>query len=436
MVICANEATARLPCPHLNADMNRADTAPSPPRAIASVILSMGLLAVGNGLLFAYIPVKLAEAGFPPWVAGAAVTAMAAGGLVACLVTGLGVRRVGHARAFGAMTACVILSVLLISLGTLPVVWIVARALYGFAATGLFIISQSWLNDACANQWRGKVIAIFYMVYVLCIGVGGFLLRYLSLEGSAIPLTGIFFATLALLPVSLTRLPAPPPPASITIAVRSVWNISPVGLVGMFAVGGLTMLLQGFGPIYVSEAGYSKADVGLLIFLMQLGLLVVQYPLGALSDRIDRRVVLVVSCTLVVLTALLAYNTDTSQFVLLIIVFAAWTGATESLYSVSNAHANDRADPQYYVSLSSTLLVAWSLSALIIPAITTALIPIFGSDVFMLLSVALASGYGAFVLYRMRHREAPLPEDTGEYQQVSAQVPLTSELAVPGDDPH
>ena len=204
----------------------------------------------------------------------------------------------------------------------------------------------------------------------------------------------------------------------------------------MFAVGGLTMLLQGFGPIYVSEAGYSKADVGLLIFLMQLGLLVVQYPLGALSDRIDRRVVLVVSCTLVVLTALLAYNTDTSNFMLLIIVFAAWTGATESLYSVSNAHANDRADPQYYVSLSSTLLVAWSLSALIIPAITTALIPVFGSDVFMLLSVALASGYGVFVLYRMRHRDPPLPEGTGEYQQVSAQVPLTSELAVPGDDPH
>ena len=414
--------------------MKRSSQTPSPPLAITSVILSMGLLAVGNGLLFAYIPVRLAEAGFPPWVAGAAVTAMAAGGLLACLVTGLGVRRVGHARAFGAMTACVILSVLLISLGTLPMVWVIARALYGFAATGLFIISQSWLNDACVNQWRGKVIAAFYMIYVLSIGVGGFLLRYLPLEGAAIPLTGIFFATLALLPVSLTRLPPPPPPASITIAVRSVWRISPVGLVGMFAVGGLTMLLQGFGPIYVAEAGYSKADVGLLIFLMQLGLLVVQYPLGALSDHLDRRLVLMGACVLVSLTALLAYNTEPANFIMLVIIFAAWTGATESLYSVANAHANDRADPQYYVSLSSTLLVAWSLSALIIPAITTALIPIFGSGVFMLLSIALASLYGAFVLYRMRHREAPLPEDSGQYQQVSAQVPLTSELAVPGEE--
>ena len=116
---------------------------PSPPRAIASVILSMGLLAIGNGLLFAFIPVQLSEKGFPPWVAGAVVTALAAGGLVACLVTGLVVRRVSHARAFVTMTACVILSVLMISLGTYPIIWVAARALYGFAATGLFIVSQS-----------------------------------------------------------------------------------------------------------------------------------------------------------------------------------------------------------------------------------------------------------------------------------------------------
>jgi MFS family permease len=332
------------------------------------------------------------------------------------------------------MTACVILSVLMISLGMLPLVWVAARALYGFAATGLFIISQSWLNDACPNQRRGNVIATFYMVYVVAIGVGGFLLRFLPLTGPVVPLTGIFFATLALLPVSLTRLPAPPPPASITIAVRSVWRISPVGLVGMFAVGGLTMLLQGFGPIYVADAGYSKSDVGLLIFLMQLGLLVVQYPLGTLSDRVDRRKVLVAACLLVMATALLAYFTDPTRFVLLIIVFAAWTGATESLYSVSNAHANDRADPQYYVSLSSTLLIAWSLSALIIPAITTALIPVYGTRVFMLLSLGLALLYGLFVLYRMGHRDPTPPEDSGQYQQVSAQVPLTTELAVSDEE--
>ncbi len=391
----------------------------------------MTLLAVGNGLLFAYIPVQLSESGFPPWMAGAAVTSMAGGGLLACLVTGLAVRRVGHARAFGAMTACVILSVLIISLGTFPFLWVGARALYGFAATGLFIISQSWLNDACENEWRGRVIALFYMLYVVAIGCGGFLLRFLPLDDATVPLTSIFFATLALLPVSLTRLATPPPPASITIAVSAVWKISPVGFVGMFAAGGLTMLLQGFAPIYVADAGYTKADVGLMIFLMQFGLLVVQYPLGALSDRMDRRHVLIAAGIIMLLSASLGYSVDPARFIWLVIILAIWTGATESVFSIANAHANDRADPEYYVSLSSTLLVAWSLSALIMPALATSLIPVLGTRVFMLMSVLLAALYCLFVVYRVFRREPTPLEDAGHYQQVSAQVPLTSELAAP-----
>ena len=414
--------------------MTALEKSTSPPRAIASVILSMGLVAVGNGLLFTYIPVQLAEKGFPPWVAGAVLTAMAVGGLVSCLVTGLIVRRVSHARAFATMTACVILSVLMISLGTYPIIWVAARALYGFATTGLFIVSQSWLNDACANEWRGKVIALFYMVYVVAIGSGGFLLRYVSLEGATVPLLGIFFATVALLPVCLTRLPTPPPPASITIAVRAVWRISPVGLVGLFAAGGLTMLLQGFGPIYVADEGYSKNDIGLLIFLMQLGMIVVQYPLGALSDRTDRRYVLVAACLLAIAAALFAVETNPERFMLIVLIFAIWSGATESVFSIANAHASDRADPEYYVSLSSTLLVAWSISGLVVPALATALTPVFGPKVFMYLAIFIAALYGSFVIYRISRREPTPVEETEPYQQVSAQAPLSVELAHPLSD--
>ena len=178
----------------------------SSPFAVTSIILSMGLLAVGNGLLFAYIPVKLAAEGFAPWVAGTMITALAAGGLIGCLFTGRLVRRVGHARVFASLAAMVILSVLLIALGPEPVLWVASRALYGFAMSGLFIVSQSWLNDACENDWRGKIIAVFYMTYVLAIGAGGFLLRFVSLESLQGPLLGIFFVTLAILPVGLTRL--------------------------------------------------------------------------------------------------------------------------------------------------------------------------------------------------------------------------------------
>ncbi len=403
--------------------------AASPPFAVASIILSMGLMAVGNGLLFAYIPVKLAAEGFAPWVAGAIITAMAAGGLVGCLLAGPLVRRVGHARVFASLGAIVILSVLILALGAEPVLWIVSRGLYGFAVTGLFIVSQSWLNDASENVWRGRVIAVFYMTYVVSIGVGSFLLKFVSLDGLEGPLLSIFFAALAILPVGLTRLRTPPPPEAVSVAIRSVWRISPVGLVGLLAVGGLTMLVQGFAPIYAAAKGYGKGDIAVLMFLMQFGMIAVQYPLGALSDRMDRRYILIVASLIVIVSAAVATQLDGVALLWMILVFAIWSGATESIYAVANAHANDRADPQYYVSLSSTLLVAWSVSGLLLPGLATVLTQLTGPKAFMYLAIAIALAYGTFVVFRLTRREAVAEEDLEPYQPISAQAPHTAELA-------
>ncbi len=413
----------------------RDTTVSSPPTAVASIIVSMGLIAVGNGLLFVYIPVKLAAEGFAPWVAGAILTALAGGGLIGCLVTGRLVQRVGHARGFATLTAGLILSVLAIALDTQPVLWILSRALYGLAVAGLFIVSQSWLNDACENRWRGKVIAVFYMTYVVAIGAGSYLLTFISLDGLGAPLLSIFFTTAGILPVGLTRLRTPLPPESVAVALRAVWRISPVGLAGLFAVGGLTMLVQGFAPIYAAAQNYAKADIALLMFLMQFGMIAVQYPLGALSDRMDRRYILILAAVIVIAGAAVATQLAGAPLLWLILVFAVWSGATETIFAVANAHANDRAEPQYYVAVSSTLLVAWSISGVLFPALATALTQVAGPAAFMYLAMALAALYGAFVAYRMRRRE-PAPEaDLGPYQAISAQAPYTAELAPQPADP-
>jgi len=194
------------------------------------------------------------------------------------------------------------------------------------------------------------------------------------------------------------------------------------------------MLLQGFTPIYVSAEGYSKDDVGLLMFLMQLGLIAVQYPLGALSDRIDRRYVLMIASLMVAIAASLAIGADPARFIIIVLIFSVWSGATESIYSVANAHANDRADRQYYVSLSSTLLVAWSVSGMVLPGIATVLMPVFGPQIFMYVAIAISLAYFAFVAYRTTRREPAPADETEPHQQLSAQIPLTPELAHLPDD--
>jgi MFS family permease len=389
----------------------------------------MAFTALGGGLLYAYIPTKLAFSGFEPWVAGAILTATGAGGFLGCLVSGRLIRRVGHARVFSCYSSLIIINAVGLALSENPYMWMTMRFIYGISITGLFIVSQSWLNDVCENEWRGKVIAIFYMTYVLSIGFGSYILSFVELDGAGAPLLAIAFTAVAILPISLTKLRTPQPPESINIAIKSVWKISPVGLVGMCIVGGLTMLIQGFTPIYAAANELSKNNIALLMFFMQFGMILIQIPLGALSDRIDRRKVILLSAVIVIIFVAVATQLNTTELIWLILIFGICSGATESIFSISSAHANDRADPQYYVSLSSTLLIAWSLSGVIMPALTTLLMPYTGINTFLWLSLGLSVFYTAFVLYRMTLRE-PVPEENQtSYQTVSAQAPLTSELA-------
>ncbi len=399
------------------------------PFAVASIVISMAFVAIGSGLLYAFIPTKLAFSGFDPWVSGAILTATGAGGFVGCLISGLMIKRVGHARIFSTFCGLIIIAAVGIGLSKDPYIWMVMRFAYGVSVTGLFIVSQSWLNDVSENEWRGKVIATFYMAYVLAIGSGSYLLSYVDIETLTAPVLAILFTSLAILPVSLTKLRTPPPPESINVAIKSVWEISPVGLIGMCIVGGLTMLIQGFTPIYAAANNFPQANIALLMFCMQFGMIGIQIPLGALSDRIDRRKVIMVSTLIVIVAASFATQLNNAELIWIILVFGIWSGATESIYSISSAHANDRADPQYYVSLSSTLMIAWSLSGVVMPGLATMLMPHTGVNTFMWLALGLALFYLAFVLYRMSIKDPVPEEDLISHQTVSAQAPLTSELS-------
>ena len=230
--------------------------------AIASVIVSMALVAVGNGLMFAYVPVRLGAEGFAPTWAGGILTGLSAGGIAGCLLTGPLVRRVGHARAYMILSALIVLSNAIIGAGTFPVLWIASRMIYGFAICAMFIVAQSWLNDAVGNSIRGRVMAVFYVSYVVGLGCGSALMGLLDIGAAQAPLVGIVFTALSILPVGMTRLAQPPAPEGASVALGRAWRISPVGVAGMLAVGGLSMMIAGFAPIHATAKGYSPAGGG------------------------------------------------------------------------------------------------------------------------------------------------------------------------------
>ncbi|MDX8478370.1 MFS transporter [Mesorhizobium sp. VK24D] len=409
--------------------------APSAPLiAIASVIVSMALIAIGNGLMFAYIPVRLGADGFDPTWAGLIVTGLSAGGLAGCILTGPLVRRVGHARAFMVLSALIALSNAAIGAGPIPLLWIAARALYGFAICGIFIVAQSWLNDAVPNAIRGRIMAVFYVAYVAGLGVGYATLATVDILSAAVPLIGITFTALSILPVGMTRLAQPPPPQAASVALARAWKISPVGVVGMLAVGGLSMSISGFAPIHATAKGYSQADVALLLSAMPIGTLILQVPLGWISDRTDRRYVLAGAAALAVAASLLAIGFDGGALAILAVIYLIWDGASESIYSLSSAHAADRAGKDELLALSSSLLFAWSLSGFVVPGVVTALSAVFGTETFIYVGIFIASAFCLFVLWRVfAARPAPAIA-TASFAPMSAQAPLPVELAFAPDD--
>ncbi|MGH0224146.1 MFS transporter [Sinorhizobium meliloti] len=402
---------------------------PSSLLSIASIVASMTSVAVGNGMMLAYVPFVLTRSAAPDWVPGAAVTAIAFGGLIGCLMGASLIRRVGHARAFSCSMALVILAALMISLGVHPLLWVVARGLYGIAANMNFIITQSWLNHASENHWRGRAMALFYMAYVIGLGAGAWLFGQIPVEGNLAPIVTIFFTAVAILPIGLTRLPTPPAPARVSIDIPMVWRISPVAFIGVLASGGLSMLVQGFTPIYAAANSVSQKEVAALMFVMQFGLLFIQYPMGALSDRTDRRIVLIATCTLVIAAGIAALAVSFDNLLLLMLVFAMFAGAVETVYSIANAHANDRTDPADFVPLASTMLVAWSASATLVPMLVTLLTPAFGQRTFIYATMTVALLYALFVLVRLRSRERVPPELCDSFEFKSAQVPNAVALA-------
>jgi MFS family permease len=314
------------------------------------------------------------------------------------------------------------------------VLWIVARALYGFAISGVFIVAQSWLNDVVANSIRGRVMAIFYVSYIVGLGVGSYMLSFVDIATPEAPLVGIVFTALSILPVGLTRLRPPPPPESASVALGQAWRISPVGMAGMLAVGGLSMMVAGFAPIHATASGYSQQEVATLMFAMPLGTLLFQIPLGWASDRTDRRNVLIVAALLVVLAGIVASRMDGSALAVMIAIYVVWSGSSESIYSLSSAHANDRASKDDLVTLSSTMLFAWSLSGFLVPGLGTILTAVYGTQSFMYVAIAIGAAFCLFVAWRVLTTKAVAAATVTGYSPMTAQAPLPVELAFSTDE--
>ncbi|RVC72144.1 MFS transporter, partial [Mesorhizobium sp. M4A.F.Ca.ET.022.05.2.1] len=318
-------------------------------RPLIPLLIAAGILLGGNGLQGTLIALRGAQEGFSAPVIGLMGTFYFAGFLLGCLAVTRILKAVGHVRTFSALAATASAGTLLLVLVIDPIMWCAVRFAGGFCFAGLFTVMEAWLNSGVTNKDRARVLAIYRMVDIGSVTSAQFLIPIFGAGGFAIFAIMSMMITLSLVPVSLGDRSNPTPPEDVKLDLPRVWRISPLGSIGCIAVGVTNSAFRTLSPVYAEQIGMSVADVVTFVSVGIFGGALIQYPLGYLSDRRDRRsVLLATTCCAMVAALALVFVAGADPFLNFVIVFIFGSFAMP-LFSLSAAHANDRADKGEFV---------------------------------------------------------------------------------------
>ncbi|NIR58853.1 MAG: MFS transporter [Gammaproteobacteria bacterium] len=393
---------------------------------IAALLLSVAVLMLANGLLGIFLAVRMTLEAFPVQITGTAMSAYFLGLVVGTQVTGIIIRRVGHIRAFAAFAALTNAAVVCHGLWISAPVWIVLRMLTGLSVSGLYMVIESWLNDRATSATRGRVFSLYMITSFLGLGVGQFLLNLRDPKGLDLFLVAAALFALAVVPMALTRAIHPQPIEHEPFGLRGLLRRSPLGIIGSFGAGLVNGAFYALGPVYALDVGLGTAGASGFMSLTILGGLLLQWPVGHLSDRLDRRRMFQ-ALTLALLVATLAIlGLRGRSLPLLLVLAAVYGGLSYTLYPIAVAHANDLLDPPQFVPAAATLLFTWGIGAALGPIGAGALMARVG-PAGLFVFVALACIALAIVTQARRRETVPTEEQT-PFVAMARTTPVITEL--------
>lgn len=413
------------------------DITPSEPRPSArrtlwqlvAILAGAFLLQIAGAALGLSVPLRMALDGRPAQMIGFAGSAGAVGFLAGCLAAGFLVRPIGHIRAFAVLAALQSVVTLVFALTTDPWLWIGLRLVNGVVNAMQFVIVESWVLDRTPEQLRGRMMSI----YVVCSRAGLVLGQMLPLAfpgaGVELFLSASAFYSLALIPVALNRAPSPaPPPAVAVMSLRDLFSIAPVSIVACFYVGLVGSAVFNVLPLYGVGIGLDNVAISLLAASLQAGSLLIQWPLGWLSDRKDRRAVMIGASAATVLGGGVVAWLGALPFVPLAILIAVAVGGCQAVYAIAVAHAFDFAGRERTVALSSSLMLVWGTGASLGPIVAAGAVARLGPSGLFVHAALFSLAFIAFAIWRMRRRRPRPPEERERFVDLPPTPTTTPQL--------
>jgi MFS family permease len=379
---------------------------------VAPLLIGVAILLTGQGLQGTLLPVRATLEGFSTFSIGLMGGAYFFGFTLGCLRGSDLIGRVGHIRVFAAMTAAASAVPLIHGLWQETWLWWTLRFVTGYCFAVLYVVIESWLNEQSTNETRGAVFSVYTLITLTVLAGGQQMLLLYDPKMMALFAIASALVSIAALPVVLSVVPSPSlAETRIKLDLRRLWKISPAGALGCLAAGLANGAFWSLAPVFVS--GYSL-DVSLAAWFMTaavLGGAAGQWPLGLWSDRVDRRWVIAFAALAGAVSGVVIWwffeGVSTLQLMLL---SAAWGAVAFPMYAVSVAHANDYANSDEYVTISSGLLLMYGVGAIAGPFIAPLAMKMLGPGGLYLFAATVHLLLLGYIVFRISRR-APAPEE-------------------------
>jgi MFS family permease len=347
---------------------------------ISSLLTGIGILVMGHALLSTILGIRAVNEGFADSVTGAVMTSYFGGFIVGTFLLPNQIERIGHIRTFAALAAIGAVCTFVHTLWVNPLAWAVLRFMVGFCMVGIYMVLESWLNRSVTNEIRGGVFSTYMIVTLGALSAGQYLLL-IDPEARALAfgLAAALFS-LGLVPIALTRLPQPTHVTTPSMRLRALFRLSPFSTVGTFAASFATNAFWALGAVFATRRNLNPADIALLMSLTIGGGVLFQWPLGRLSDFIDRRIVLVASSIITALIALFLAIKKPGNTSLLFTTMFVMGGFMYPMYSICVALLNDHVSSEHAVETSRSILLIHGIGAVAGPVIAGIAMQFLGPD--------------------------------------------------------
>lgn len=376
--------------------------------SISSLLLGIAILLVGSGLFGTLLALRAGIEGFAEPVIGAIMSAYFAGFVLGTFLCPRIIRRVGHIRAFAMFAAVASSTAIVHVLVVHPWTWGALRVVAGGCLVGLYMVIESWLNTQTPNERRGRVFATYMAVTLLALAFGQGLIATAPASGFALfGIVSVLFS-LALVPVALTSVTQPEPVPLPRLGPRGLYRAAPLAVVGALASGLVLGAFWGMGPLFAQSIGLDEARIAAFMSATILGGAAMQWPIGRLSDRYDRRRVLAIGSAAAAAFALAALAATWLSFTALLVAMFLYGGLAFSLYSVGVAHSNDHLAADQILDGSSALMLVHAAAAALGSTTSGFLMGWVGPRALPAYFAAVLLVLAIFAAYRIR-RVPPLP---------------------------